>query len=385
MDYLLLAIGLVLLVVGADGLVKGAARLAASIGIPSLVIGLTVVAFGTSAPELAVSIRSALAGQSEMAIANVVGSNIFNVLFILGLAAIITPLAISRQLIRQDVPLMVLASMLVFYMIRDGVLSRLDASILVVLLLAYTVFLFVQGKRTEATERASGANNTAAPSTSGAALSEAASTEQDDEVDALIRGTHPTWQNLLWIVGGLACLVAGANLLVNSAVNIARAFAVSEAVIGLTIVAVGTSLPEVMTSIVASIKGQRDIAVGNVVGSNIFNLLAVLGVSGVLSSNGLAGNEQLVQQDFPVMLAVALLCVPLFFTGAILSRIEGALFFILYLAYTLFLIGGALHAPWLASVQGIIVYALIPLTVVVVIGSLVKDRYDKRQLSKVSE
>ncbi|MGL5674658.1 MAG: calcium/sodium antiporter, partial [Plesiomonas shigelloides] len=378
-------IGLVLLVVGADGLVKGAARLAASIGIPSLVIGLTVVAFGTSAPELAVSIRSALAGQSEMAIANVVGSNIFNVLFILGLAAIITPLAISRQLIRQDVPLMVLASMLVFYMIRDGVLSRLDAGILVVLLLAYTVFLFVQGKRTEATERASGANNSVAPSASGAALSDAASTEQDDEVDALIRGTHPTWQNLLWIVGGLACLVAGANLLVNSAVNIARAFAVSEAVIGLTIVAVGTSLPEVMTSIVASIKGQRDIAVGNVVGSNIFNLLAVLGVSGVLSSNGLAGNEQLVQQDFPVMLAVALLCVPLFFTGAILSRIEGALFFILYLAYTLFLIGGALHAPWLASVQGIIVYALIPLTVVVVIGSLVKDRYDKRQLSKVSE
>ncbi|MEN0678758.1 calcium/sodium antiporter [Plesiomonas shigelloides] len=385
MDYLLLAIGLVLLVVGADGLVKGAARLAASIGIPSLVIGLTVVAFGTSAPELAVSIRSALAGQSEMAIANVVGSNIFNVLFILGLAAIITPLAISRQLIRQDVPLMVLASMLVFYMIRDGVLSRLDAGILVVLLLAYTVFLFVQGKRTEATERASGANNSVAPSASGAALSDAASTEQDDEVDALIRGTHPTWQNLLWIIGGLACLVAGANLLVNSAVNIARAFAVSEAVIGLTIVAVGTSLPEVMTSIVASIKGQRDIAVGNVVGSNIFNLLAVLGVSGVLSSNGLAGNEQLVQQDFPVMLAVALLCVPLFFTGAILSRIEGALFFILYLAYTLFLIGGALHAPWLASVQGIIVYALIPLTVVVVIGSLVKDRYDKRQLSKVSE
>ncbi|HAY9461113.1 TPA: calcium/sodium antiporter [Shigella sonnei] len=385
MDYLLLAIGLVLLVVGADGLVKGAARLAASIGIPSLVIGLTVVAFGTSAPELAVSIRSALAGQSEMAIANVVGSNIFNVLFILGLAAIITPLAISRQLIRQDVPLMVLASMLVFYMIRDGVLSRLDSDILVVLLLAYTVFLFVQGKRTEATERASGANNSVAPSASGAALSDVASTEQDDEVDALIRGTHPTWQNLLWIVGGLACLVAGANLLVNSAVNIARAFAVSEAVIGLTIVAVGTSLPEVMTSIVASIKGQRDIAVGNVVGSNIFNLLAVLGVSGVLSSNGLAGNEQLVQQDFPVMLAVALLCVPLFFTGAILSRIEGALFFILYLAYTLFLIGGALHAPWLASVQGIIVYALIPLTVVVVIGSLVKDRYDKRQLSKVSE
>ncbi|KAB7671405.1 calcium/sodium antiporter [Plesiomonas shigelloides] len=385
MDYLLLAIGLVLLVVGADGLVKGAARLAASIGIPSLVIGLTVVAFGTSAPELAVSIRSALAGQSEMAIANVVGSNIFNVLFILGLAAIITPLAISRQLIRQDVPLMVLASMLVFYMIRDGVLSRLDAGILVVLLLAYTVFLFVQGKRTEATERASGANNSVAPSVCGAALSDAASTEQDDEVDALIRGTHPTWQNLLWIIGGLACLVAGANLLVNSAVNIARAFAVSEAVIGLTIVAVGTSLPEVMTSIVASIKGQRDIAVGNVVGSNIFNLLAVLGVSGVLSSNGLAGNEQLVQQDFPVMLAVALLCVPLFFTGAILSRIEGALFFILYLAYTLFLIGGALHAPWLVSVQGIIVYALIPLTVVVVIGSLVKDRYDKRQLSKVSE
>lgn len=368
MDYLLLAVGLVLLVVGADGLVKGAARLAASMGIPSLVIGLTVVAFGTSAPELAVSIRSSLAGQTEMAIANVVGSNIFNVLFILGLAAMITPLAISRQLIRQDVPLMVLASILVFYLVQDGVVSRLDAALLVGLLLSYTAFLFVQGKRNEAAHPAHRADSN--------------STEPNDEVDVLIRGTHPTWQNLLWIAGGLFCLVAGANLLVSSAVNIARAFAVSEAVIGLTIVAIGTSLPEVMTSIVASIKGQRDIAVGNVVGSNTFNLLAVLGVSGVFSGSGLAGNEQLIHQDFPVMLAAALLCLPLFFTGSVLSRIEGTLFFALYLAYSLFLIGSALHASWLMSLEGIIGYVLIPLAVVVVVGSLIKDRYDKRQLNK---
>ncbi|EPB0671146.1 calcium/sodium antiporter, partial [Vibrio mimicus] len=272
MDYLLLVLGLILLIVGAEGLVKGAARLAARIGIPSLVIGLTVVSFGTSAPELAVSINSAVSNKTELAIANVVGSNIFNVLFILGLAAVITPLTISKQLIRQDVPIMVLVSALVFYMVTDGLLSLWESGALVVLLVTYTAFLFVQGKRAEIQTLDT----------------------SDNEVASLTQGYHPVWQSALWLIIGLTLLIIGANLLVSSAVNIARKFGVSEAIIGLTILAIGTSLPEVVTSIVASFKGQRDIAVGNVVGSNTFNLLAVLGISGLFSGEGLVGNTQLV-------------------------------------------------------------------------------------------
>lgn len=357
MDYLLLVLGLVLLVAGADGLVKGAARLAAKIGIPSLVIGLTVVAFGTSAPELAVSINSALSNKTELAIANVVGSNIFNVLFILGLAAIIIPLSISKQLIRQDVPIMVLASLLVFYMATDGLLSFWDCAILVLLLVAYTVFLFVQGKRTDTQS----------------------SDSSDDEVASLTQGNHPVWQSVLWLVIGLILLITGANFLVTSAVNIARAFGVSEAIIGLTILAIGTSLPEVVTSIVASCKGQRDIAVGNVVGSNTFNLLAVLGISGLFSSEGLVGSTQLVEQDFPIMLAVALLCLPLMFTGAVLNRIEGMLFFGLYLLYSAFLIGDVIGAAWLPSLSMVTWNVIFPVLFAVIIFSLIRDRWIQKQ------
>ncbi|MCW8092245.1 calcium/sodium antiporter [Alteromonas sp. ASW11-130] len=358
MDYLLLVFGLVLLILGAEGLVKGAARLAANIGIPSLVIGLTVVAFGTSAPELAVSMNSALANKTELAIANVVGSNIFNVLFILGLAALITPLAISKQLIRQDVPIMVLASALVFYMATDGLLSVWECGLLVVLLVGYTTFLFVQGKRADSV----------------------AVDTNDDEVSSLTTGHHPVWQSTLWLVAGLVLLIIGANLLVNSAVTIARTFAVSEAIIGLTILAIGTSLPEVVTSIVASFKGQRDIAVGNVIGSNVFNLLAVLGISGLFSSEGLLGNTQLIEQDFPIMLGVALLCAPLMLTGAVLNRIEGMLFFGLYLLYTAFLIGGVKDATWLSPLSMVTWNIIFPVTLIVIVVSLIKHWWQQKQL-----
>ncbi|MGL5335691.1 MAG: calcium/sodium antiporter [Enterovibrio sp.] len=357
MDYLLLILGLVLLIAGADGLVKGAARLAVKVGVPSLVVGLTVVAFGTSAPELAVSINSAIADKTELAIANVVGSNIFNALFILGVAAMIMPLTISRQLIRQDVPIMVLVSALLFFMMLDGVLSFIDCVILVVLLVAYTLFLFVQGKRAEATALIS--NN--------------------DEVASLTQKEHPVWQSILWVIAGLALLILGANMLVTSAVNIARIFGISEAVIGLTILAIGTSLPEVVTSIVATIKGQRDIAVGNVVGSNIFNLLAVLGISGLFSSDGLAGSEQLINQDFPIMLGVAVLCMPLMLTGAILSRLEGALFFGLYLLYTAFLIGDATAAEWLPTLSMVTWSFAFPIILTAIVISLLKGWWKQKR------
>lgn len=349
MTWLFLFIGLVLLVIGADTLVKGAARLASSFGVPTLVIGLTVVAFGTSAPELAVSVKAAYAGQAELAIANAVGSNIFNVLFILGVSALIMPLVISRQLIRQDVPIMVFVSVLVFWFVQDGQISRIEAGALFVGLLAYTGFLFYQGK------------------------SQSSKDEADDEVAELLKEPKPMWQNLALVVVGLVLLVLGARWLVQSAIELATAWGVNEAVIGLTIVAAGTSLPEVVTSIVATIRGERDIAVGNVVGSNIFNILCVLGLSGLVSPTPLLAGAQMAAIDIPVMVAVALLCVPFFFAGAILNRIEGALFLLCYIAYTWFLVALALQLDYLPSLQDAILYGLTPIVLGYVVISLALD------------
>jgi len=354
MTWLLLGLGLILLVAGADLLVKGAARLAGAFGVPSLVIGLTVVAFGTSAPELAVSVKAAYAGQAELAIANVVGSNIFNVLFILGVAALIMPLVISKQLIRQDVPIMVGVSFLVMWMVRDLQLDKIECSILLIGLIAYTYFLFKQGK-TQGNEGG------------------------DGEVEAMLKESHPMWQNLLFVIGGLALLVLGARWLVESAIALATAWGVNEAVIGLTIVAAGTSLPEVVTSIVATIRGERDIAVGNVVGSNIFNILCVLGLSGLVSPIPLVAGEQMSQLDIPVMLAVALLCVPFFFAGAILNRIEGVLFLAAYVAYTWYLVALTLKLDYLPQLQDYILYGLIPVIGVYVVLSLLNDFRQRRK------
>ncbi|CAI3794320.1 calcium/sodium antiporter [Rheinheimera sp. MM224] len=355
MTWIFLVVGLILLVVGADLLVKGAARLAGSFGIPALVIGLTVVAFGTSAPELAVSVKAAYSGQAELAIANVVGSNIFNVLFILGAAAMISPLIISRQLIRQDVPIMVLISVVALLMTLDGNISRLEAGILFAGLLSYTWFLFRQGK-------AKGADTV------------------DEEVEAMLKSNTPAWQNVLLVVGGLILLVLGARWLVESAIEIARAWGVNEAVIGLTIVAAGTSLPEVVTSIVATIRGERDIAVGNVVGSNIFNILCVLGLSGLVSPIPLIAGEQMAMVDIPVMVGVAVLCVPLFFIGSVLNRMEGLLFMLLYIAYTWYLVAMALKESYLPDLQQGILYGLLPAVVLFVVVSFIHDRMKNKQI-----
>lgn len=348
MTWVMLVIGLILLVVGADVLVRGAARLAANLGIPSLVIGLTVVAFGTSAPELAVSVKAAYSGQAELAIANAVGSNIFNILFILGLAALISPLIVSQQLIRQDVPIMIAVSGLAVLMVLDGQIDRWEAVILVLGLLSYTAFLFYQGRK-------QGADAV------------------DGEVDELLSVEVPAWKNLLLVIGGLILLVLGARWLVEAAVELASAWGVSEAVIGLTIIALGTSLPEVMTSIVATLKGERDIAIGNVVGSNIFNILCVLGISGVVSPMPLLAGEQMAMIDIPVMLGVAVLCAPLFFTGAMVSRMEGALFLILYVSYVWFLIAMALALDYLPTLQTGILYGLLPAVLLFVVASLAVD------------
>ena len=313
--------GLVLLVLGAEALVRGASRLASSLGVPPLVVGLTVVAYGTSTPEVAVSLQAALAGQADISLGNVVGSNIFNVLFILGLSAMIAPLVVSRKLVQIDVPLMVGVSALMLVMALDGRISRLDGAILAALVVVYTAFLVRQAKeeRAEAREAAAaadGGNAVPAPGPTGR-----------------------MWAvNLAYIAAGLGLLVQGSGWFVESSMAIARMMGVSELVIGLTIVAAGTSMPEVATSIIATVRGERDIAVGNVVGSNIYNILAVLGFAALLSPSGVAVAPAALDFDIPVMLAVAGACLPIFFTGHLIARWEGWLFFGYYVAYTLFLV-----------------------------------------------
>lgn len=310
--------GFILLVIGAEVLVRGAARLAARFGISPLIIGLTVVAFGTSAPEMAVSTQSAFLGQGDIAIGNVIGSNIFNVLFILGLSAVITPLIVSRQLVRLDVPIMIAAGLLAWFLAMDGSYSRLDGLILFACIIAYTGYLIISSLR---------------------AWKPGQSPDSDDEYSAQINPHRlAPLINALYILAGLALLVVGSNLLVSGAVSLAQALGLSELVIGLTIIAVGTSLPELATSLIAAWKGERDIAVGNIVGSNLFNLLAVLGLAGLVSPESIAVARGAIEFDFPVMIAVMIACLPVFFAGYRINRWEGALFLGYYIAYTAYLI-----------------------------------------------
>lgn len=340
-----LILGLVVLVVGAEALVRGASRLAAMVGIPSLVIGLTIVAFGTSAPELAVSVSSSLSGQSDLALGNVVGSNIFNVLFILGLSAVIAPLVVAQQLVRLDVPIMIGVSVLLLLLALDGNIGRLEGALLFAGIIGYTVFQIVQGLREK-----------------NAAVKE----EYEEEFGPpVVQNKARAWAvNLLLIAVGLVLLVLGARWLVNSAVTIAESLGVSQLIIGLTIVAAGTSLPEVATSVIATIRGERDIAVGNVVGSNIFNILSVLGLSTVVSSGGVMVAPEAIQFDIPVMIAVALACLPIFFTGNLIARWEGLLFLGYYGAYTAYLVLFATRSPTLEAFNTAMIWFVLPLTLV---------------------
>ncbi len=345
----LFILGLALLIVGAEGLVRGASRMALGLGISPLVVGLTVVAFGTSAPELAVSIQSALAGPSgaDVALGNVVGSNIANVLLILGISAAITPLVVQQQLIRLDVPLMIGASLLVFIMAMDGVISRIDGLLLFSGIVIYTVFAIYQSRK------------------------ESAEVQQEygAEFDTGKPQSLSDWiKNMLLLVGGLALLVLGARWLVDGAISFARMFGVSELVIGLTIVAIGTSLPEIATSIIAALRGERDIAVGNVVGSNLFNLLSVLGLSSIVAPAGVNVAPAALNFDLPVMLAVAVACLPIFFTGRLIARWEGWLFLGYYVVYTLYLVLAASQhdiLPAFSNVMGLFVLPLTAMTLVI--------------------
>lgn len=349
---LFFALGLIALVIGAELLVRGASRLALSMGVSPLVVGLTVVAYGTSAPELAVSVGAALGGNPDLAIGNVVGSNIANVLLILGISALITPLLVNEQIIRQEVPIMLGASVLFVVMALDGTVSRLEGGALFALVVGYTAFLIRQSRR------------------ASQALNEEYAAEMPPD-----SGWDRHWSvQAALVAAGLGALVLGAEWLVESAVVFARAFGVSDLVIGLTVVAIGTSMPEFATSIVAALRGQRDIAVGNVVGSNVFNIFAVIGASGLVTSGGIPVPEAARALDLWVMLAVALACVPIMATGSEISRWEGGVFIGYYAAYTAWLVLSAQHHAIAPAFASAMLGYVMPLTVIALIVSLMRHQ-----------
>jgi cation:H+ antiporter len=354
MTLILFLAGLVLLIVGADLLVRGASRLSLSLGIAPLVVGLTVVAFGTSAPELAVSVKGALDGQTDIALGNVVGSNILNVLFILGLSALVAPLIVDRQLIRQEVPILIGLSALVGWMALDLRISFGEGALLVSVMVGYTLLLYFQGRNAPAAEVA------------------------DDLLPAAPGLLSKLWMQLLLVAVGLGMLVLGSRWLVDSATVFATALGVSPLVIGLTIVSLGTSLPEVATSVIAALRGEREIAVGNVLGSNIFNLVCVLGISSMVSGTGLTVPPSLLAFDLPVMIAVAVALLPVLFTGHLIARWEGAVFLGYYVAYTTYLVLYAQEHDALDEYSLVMRTVVIPLTVITLAVVFVRELRRRR-------
>ena len=302
----LILVGLVLLCLGAEGLVRGSASLALRAGVTPLVVGLTVVAFGTSSPEMVVSTKAAFLGQGSIALGNVVGSNIFNIAVILGLSALVRPLKVNVQLIRFDMPVMIAVSLLACFMFRDDAISRGEALILFVGVLAYTTVVVRMARR------------------------EHSAVLNKEFEEGTPHTSKSVWLDAVFVLGGLGLLIVGARFFVLGAVDLAHVWGVSEAVIGLTIVSAGTSMPELATSMVAAFRKQEDIAIGNIVGSNIFNILAILGVSGLIHPYAAGGVTPL---DFTFMLGTSIILLPLMRWGLRLNRYEGLLFLALYGAY----------------------------------------------------
>lgn len=337
--------GLALLVKGADYLVAGAGRIATLAGISPLVVGLTVVAFGTSSPELAVSLKANFTQQAGISVGNVIGSNITNILLILGIGATIAPLAVSQKLVRMDVPIMIGISILTLFFSLDRQIGKLDGGLLLLGGILYTSYLLIQSRRNHQN-------------------SQDLTEELNEEFDVIPedKSLRAWLKNLGLFVIGLVMVVFGSDWLVSGATTIAEALGVSELVIGLTVVALGTSLPELATSVTASLKGETDIAVGNVVGSNIFNILIVLGTAGILAPSGIEVSASAINLNIPIMIAVAIACLPIFFTDNLISRWEGIFFWLYYIVYSLFLFLKSTEQESLPIFNAVMLWFVIPMT-----------------------
>jgi cation:H+ antiporter len=353
---LLFILGIAVLSVGAELFVRGASRLATMFGVSSLIIGLTVVAYGTSAPEVAVVVQAGFQGQGDMAFGNIIGSNISNFMLILGISALLAPLVVSQRLIRLEVPLLLVISAVVFLAAFDGQISRVEGGLLVFGAVVYTVFVIQQSRGENRRNKKPGS-----------------SVKDSDGGEKGSAEPKVSWiRNLVMLLAGLAGLVLGANWLVTGATGMARILGISELVIGLTVVAVGTSLPELATSIAATLRGERDLAIGNVIGSNLFNLLLVLGVGAALVPQGLAVPSSSISFDIPVMIAVTAACLPLFFSGYIISRGEGFMLLVYYAAYTAYLLLFSVEHDLLPAYSTVMLRYILPLTAILLVFVLAR-------------
>ncbi len=300
------------LFIGAEGLVRGASSLAIRLGISPLVVGLTVVAFATSSPELVVSIKAAIEGNPGIVVGNVVGSNICNIALILGVAAMISPMNVKSQVIKREIPIMIIVSVILLFILLDDTITSMEGIFLVIGIITYIVLGYKYS------------------------IKEKDNKEVIKEFEEIIpKSPYKIWQSLIFVLAGLGLLVLGSNLFVDGAVAIAEKFGVSQAVIGLTIVALGTSLPELTTSIVASFKNENDIAIGNAVGSNVFNILSILGISSLIRPIADTG---ITIVDLSIMMFFTILILPLSRSKFTLRRWEGALLFCGYIAYMIYLV-----------------------------------------------
>jgi len=315
--------GLALLVVGAELLTRGGASYAASKGVPPLMIGLTIVAVGTSTPELAVGIDAALKGNGALAVGNIAGTNTVNILLIMGLSALLLPLTLQLQTLRNELPAMIFAALMLLFMSADGMLTRIEGALLVTSGLVYTWLILRAVRREGSLVR----EEFEAQYGSGAGAANAVSPQPNANRNALFM-----------LLAGIAIIVGGADWFVEGTVELARLWGVSDAFIGLTVVAIGTSSPELVTTLVSTLHGQRDIAIGNLLGSSVYNIFIILGVTCLVPASGVPVPPELFRVDIPVMVGVTLVCAPVFVTGRRVSRLEGGLFVMAYAAYLAMLI-----------------------------------------------
>jgi len=308
---ILLLLGLILLFIGAEGLIRGSSALALRFGISPLVVGLTVVAFGTSSPELVVSINSSLEGNGGIALGNIIGSNICNIALILGTSALIKPLIVQAQVVKREIPIMIAVSILLFILSLNNEISRLEGLIFFAGIIVYIIISIYLSKKEKNSE-----------------------VKKEFEENITKQGGK-LWKSVVFVIAGLGLLAVGAKIFVDGAVAAAERMGVSQVVIGLTIVAIGTSLPELITSVVAAFKNEADIAIGNIVGSNVFNILSILGVTAIINPVSTSDAGLI---DFSLMLLTAILLLPLSWSGYKLSRWEGGFFFAGYVIYMLYLL-----------------------------------------------
>lgn len=346
--------GLVMLIAGAELLVRAAVRLSARLRVRPLIMGLSIVAFGSSVPQMAISLQATLADNTDIAVGSVIGSSIFNILVILGLSALIIPLRVSRQLVRLDIPLMIGASVLVFVLAYNERLTPSDGLILLAALLLYLVLLLRQSRHPARPPLPCATNR---------------------------RGSAPRLSSMLLVLLGLGLLVFAGHLLLGAAVTVADDLGLSERVMGLTVIAVSTSLPQLATSLLAALRGQRDIAVGNVIGSNLFNLLGVLGFTALVAPSPLSVSPNALDFDLPVLLAVAVLCLPVFYSGYRITRAEGLLFLGLYLAYGLHVVSFTTGMPLAGKLEHLMLFFVLPALVAFLLFSSLRAwrRQHKRE------